>query len=380
MSAKRRKQSAKKKRGKLILLIGELFLLCIVGIALWAVLKTTDKEQGVKKYVIPEEEIEVNSEIKEKFKNDANLSKYTTLALFGVDSRSGSLASKTRTDTIMIAAINNETGEVRLCSVYRDTYLNVGNDSYNKCNSAYAKGGAEQAINMLNMNLDLYITDFITVGFEGVIDTVDAVGGVDINVTDAEIKHLNNYQASMWCTEDNPNNLTTNYTPVNASGMQTLNGMQALAYCRIRYTAGSDFKRTERQRTVLEQILNKSKGTSYSNLATAIQKVSSKIATSLDIDDILELASNVSQYTITDTSGFPFTDHITTGKIGGKGDCVVPVNLEDNVVLLHEFLYPGADYSVSEDVKTYSQKIKSDTSPYLKVSATPAAEGEAVTE
>lgn len=362
----------KKNQAKTVLLVFMLLILCVAVGALLAVLKLTDKEKGVQKYEIPEEKIEANSSVKEKFENDANLSKYTTVALFGVDARNGSLAKSTRTDTIMIAAINNETGEVRICSVYRDTYLNIGNDSYNKCNGAYAKGGYEQAINMLNMNLDLYITDFITVGFEGVIDTVDAVGGVDIDVQDNEIKHLNNYQASMWCTESNPNNFTTDYIPVSNAGKQTLNGLQALAYCRIRYTAGSDFKRTERQRTVLEQILNKAKGTSPTKLTQAVNDVMPLVATSLDVSELIDIATNASKYTITDTNGFPFEGHITTGKISSKGDCVIPVDLATNVEELHEFLYPGAEYTVSDDVLEYSKKIHSDTAPYISVSAAPA--------
>lgn len=122
------------------------------------------------------------------------MSGYRNVALFGVDARDKSLGKGNRTDTIIVASINETTKEVKLVSVYRDTYLNIGNDSYNKANSAYAKGGPLQAINMLNMNLDLNITDYVTVGWAGVADTIDALGGVEIDVDESEINHLNNYQ------------------------------------------------------------------------------------------------------------------------------------------------------------------------------------------
>lgn len=364
MSSKQ-KGSTKKKRklkvGKIILLIFEVFLLVGVGILLLGVLKTTG-DSGITKYEI--NDAQANSDVKENFEKDENLQQYRNIALFGVDPRNGQLGKGTRTDTIMICSINEVTGDVKLVSVYRDTYLNIGNDVYNKCNSAYAKGGPEQAITMLNMNLDLYITDFVTVGFEGLMDTIDALGGVDIDVTKAEIPHLNNYQASMYCTEENPNNLTTNYTPVKNPGLQTLTGYQALAYCRIR-AVGNDFQRTERQRNVLQQILLKAKQEDPATLTKIANEVFPLIATSLDVEDLLSLISNVGKYSITETSGFPFEDSITTGNIGSKGSCVVPIDLEYNVELLHEFLYPGVDYTVSEDVKIYSQKIYNDTSSYV---------------
>lgn len=372
MSTKQ-KGSTKKKRklktGKIILLLVEVVLLLGVGILLLGVLKTTG-DSGITKYEI--NDAQANSEVKENFEKDENLQQYRNIALFGVDPRNGQLGKGTRTDTIMICSINEVTGDVKLVSVYRDTYLNIGNDVYNKCNSAYAKGGPEQAITMLNMNLDLYITDFVTVGFEGLMDTIDALGGVDIDVTKAEIPHLNNYQASMYCTEENPNNLTTNYTPVKNPGLQTLTGYQALAYCRIR-AVGNDFQRTERQRTVLQQILLKAKQEDPATLAKIANDVFPLIATSLDVEELLSLISNVGKYNITETSGFPFEESITTGNIGSKGSCVVPIDLEYNVSLLHEFLYPEVDYTVSEDVKIYSQKIYSDTSPYVG-GARPSAE------
>ena len=301
----------------------------------------------------------ITESINEGVADNEQMEGYTNLALFGVDSREGELTKKTRSDTIIICSINNENGDIKLCSVYRDTYLNLSNDEYTKCNAAYAEGGPEQAISMLNMNLDMDIEDFITIGFRGLSDVVDALGGVTIEVTDAEISHLNNYQSTM-ATEMN-----RSYTPVTSSGVQTLDGLQATAYCRIRYTAGDDFRRAERQRTVLMACLDKAKTMSYSQLEEVANKAFGETYTSLDLSEILALLKNVANYNVVDNNGFPEESMRATGTIGKKGSCVVPVDLQSNVTWLHQFLFNDNEYTVSSDVQKYSDKIKSDTSSYL---------------
>jgi len=357
------KKNARKKKNskvKMALLILEVVILIGAAVALVFILKTTDEEKGIVK--IEMDSVDVNSEVSSEWEQiDEN---YTNIALFGVDARNGKLDTGTRTDTIMILSVNNTTGEARLVSVYRDTYLNLGNDVYNKCNAAYAKGGPRQAISMLNMNLDLYITDFVTIGFEGMMEVVDAVGGVEINVKESEIKHLNNYQASMYATEENPNNLTTDYVPITEPGLQTLSGYQAVAYCRIR-AVGNDFGRTERQRNVLQAILDKAQTLTPAQLNDIADDVFPMIATSMEIDEILSLVSNVSSYEIVGSCGFPFDDNITTGKIGSKGSCVIPLDLATNVELLHEYLYPDVEYTPSPEVLEYSDIIEQHTSPYV---------------
>ncbi len=364
-----KKKRKANKKGKTLLLLVELLVLVIAIGALLIVnkvLKSGDGSGGMTSIAI--ENVETNEGVAENFENDENLKGYTNIALFGVDARNGELQKGTRTDTIIICSINNETGDVKLISVYRDTYLNLassGKTQYNKCNSAYAYGGPQQAIDMLNMNLDLNITDFVTVGFDGLINTIDALGGVEVDVQNAEITHLNNYQRSMYATEANPNKINENYTPVTDAGKQTLNGLQAVAYCRIRATAGDDFRRTERQRTVLQAILDKAKNASPSTISDIVDEVTPMIATSLDVNEIASMAGRVSTYNITETCGFPFSDSITTGKIGGKGSCVVPVDLVTNVTKLHATLFPEATYTPSAQITEYSNVIKSETSPYL---------------
>lgn len=347
------KNQAKRKRNKIILFVIEIFLLLIAVVILYGVLKT----EKVGKVDIPEEDIVINEEVLQK--QETTMKGYRNVALFGVDSTTGALTKNTRSDSIMIASINLDTGECKLVSVYRDTYLNLGNDTYNKCNAAYAKGGPEQAINMLNMNMDMNITDFVTVGFAGLSDTIDALGGIMIDVDGAEIEHLNNYQLCM--AED----LKRNYTPVTETGYQLLDGLQATAYCRIRYTAGDDFKRAERQREVLMAIADKAKTASPAQLNKVANDVFSKVYTSLDLDEILELLGEVTKYEIVGQAGFPEDNHRATGTIGSKGSCVVPVSLEENVVWLHNFLFEDEAYTPSEAVKSYSEKVAADTGSYI---------------
>ena len=336
----------------------EILVLAVLVVVLYTVLKA----ENIQKITVNEDNI--NKVFNEKVEENEALKGYRNIALFGVDSREGDLGKGTRSDSIIIASINEDTGEINLCSVYRDTYLNLSNDSYNKCNSAYAKGGPEQAIIMLNMNLDLNITDYVTIGFDGLIDVIDSFGGVMVDVSEAEISHLNNYQISMVGTTSDGQTFTAtegkDYTAVTTAGYQKLNGLQATAYCRIRHV-GDDFERAERQREVLAAVMDEAKKASVTDLNKILDKVLPNVATSLDVDEMVAMLGDVTKYKIAGSDGFPFESHRATGKVGGKGSCVIPNNLEQNVVMLHEFLFGDEEYTVSSQVKSYSDKIALDT-------------------
>lgn len=349
-----KKAQARKQRRRIIIFIIEIIILVIAVFVLYSVLSGT--KSG--KLDLDEDKIIINEQVRDA--EETTMRGYRNIALFGVDSTTGALTKNTRSDTIMIASINQDTGECKLVSVFRDTYLNLSNDSYNKCNAAYAKGGPEMAINMLNMNLDLNITDFVTVGFAGLTDTIDALGGVYIDVDNAEIGHLNNYQ--LCIAED----LKRSYRPVESTGYQLLDGLQATGYCRIRYTAGDDFKRAERQREVLSAVADQAKKASLPQLTETANAVFDEVYTSLDLTEIVEMLGNVTNYYISDTAGFPQENNRATGTIGSKGSCVIPVNLEDNVRWLHQFLFDDYDYEPSARVKECSDKIYSDTNGYIK--------------
>ena len=356
-TVKRKKRKKTRKNNKrIILFVVEMIVLVILLVVLYMVLKA-DK---VNKVSIDKEDIVVN----ETVENNVTLKGYRNIALFGVDARDKSLGKGNRTDTIMIASVNQETGDIKLLSVYRDTYLNLGNDSYNKCNAAYAKGGPEQAINMLNMNLDLNIEDYVTVGFTGLMETIDALGGVEVDILEDEIRHLNNYQISMVGTSTDGKIFTAtegkDYTAVTHAGRQLLNGLQATAYCRVRQV-GDDFMRAQRQREVLTAIMEKAKEASPATLNKILDKVLPYVSTSLDVDEMVDVLGEVNKYNIVAKDGFPFEQYRTTGNLGSKGSCVIPVDLKANVIEAHKFLFDTEEYEISEEVRTYSQKISADT-------------------
>ena len=304
---------------------------------------------------INEEELDVNESVTE----NQVMKGYTTIALVGIDSRDDKLKSDWNSDTMIIASINNDTKKVKLVSVYRDTYLCLGededeNNSYGLANSAYCTGGAKKMINMLNKNLDMNISDFVTVNFQAVAETVELLGGIDVEMKKEEVVHLNNY-----CVETSE--VTgMDYTPQEEiEGVHHLNGVQAVAYARIRKTSGNDFRRAARQREVIYRIVEKAKNSSIATLNTVLDKIFPMIYTSLTEKEILSMGMNMLSYDIEDQTGFPF-DHLygDTVKEAMDGvDCVLPITLESNVIKLHEFLYPEDSYVPSNEVKTYSQEI-----------------------
>ena len=350
--ARRAKAKAKKKKRIMLFVLEFLVLAIMIG-----VLIVVQKMDKIEKVDINEEDITINEEVAEK----ETLKGYKNIALFGVDvSENHNLGKGARTDTIMILSLNEDTGEARLASVYRDTYLNVGNDSYNKANSAYSKGGPEQALNMLNMNLDLNITDYVTIDFRALTDTINALGGIEVDVQEEEIVHLNNYQIG---TQEVTGG---DIVEVTQPGLQTLNGLQATSYCRIRYTAGDDFRRTERQRDVLKKVAEKAKKSDLATVNQIINDVFPKIQTSFSNAEMISYAANFMNYNLVDTVGFPVAK--ATGTIGKKGSCVVPTDLKDNVMVLHGFLFnfDPTTYEPSDTVLQISEHIQSDTASYIQ--------------
>lgn len=309
-----------------------------------------------------EDEAGINADLSAESKEI--LGQYTNVAFFGLDSRSGGNYSSGQSDVIMIASINNKTKDVKLVSVYRDTYLHIGDDLYKKANSAYAKGGPARAVQMLNSNLDLNITEYVCVDFMALVEVIDALGGVEIEITDQEMKIIND---SLWELEEISGETYDMYDYLWGSGVQNLTGPQATAYARIRSTAGDDFKRTSRQRIVLEAMLNKAKQSDISTLLDICKVAFDDISTSLSLTEIMDLAKDVKSYNIVSTSGFPFD--MTTKKIDGNGDCVVPISLQNNVSQLYAYLFGTENYVTSETVQFTSDYITEVTGVKLGTSS-----------
>ena len=284
---------------------------------------------------------------------------YQTIALVGLDNTSDTL-DYGNSDTMIIASINNDTKKVKLVSLYRDTYLNVGTDpkgnedTYTKANAAYAYGGAQQLMTMMNKNLDLSLDGYVTVDFAAVAETIDLLGGLDIEMTADEVEHMNNY-----CVETSEATGKSYEEIYPEDGVHHLNGVQAVSYARIRYTAGNDFRRAARQRLVIYKMVEKAKNSSWTTLNKIVDTVCPMVATSLSKADILKMGMNMITYDIEDQSGFP-TKHLEgeTIKDAVGTDAVLPVTLEQNVIALHQFLYPEeTDYVPSATVQEYSDHI-----------------------
>ncbi|MBQ2901163.1 MAG: LCP family protein [Agathobacter sp.] len=346
MASRRRKKITKRQQQKRKLIIFGIEILCLLVLLgllyVWSLWSKIDVDQD-----FDNSEAGINQDLHEE--TVETLKGYTNIALFGLDNRSQGQYNRGQSDVIMIASINNDTKEVRLVSVYRDTYLSIGGGKYGKANSAYAKGGAKQAVQMLNANLDLDITEYACVDWAAVTEAVDALGGIEIEITAQEASQINEY---IWEVDQM---LGTKSETVSGAGKKLLTGTQATTYARIRKTAGSDFKRTSRQRIVLEAMLNKAKESNVSTLLNICNAVFDDIATSLTLDEIVALVKDVQKYEIGTTTGFPF--EMTGHQLADAGDAVVPIGLEDDVEKLHEYLFDAKDYKPSKTVQAISNAI-----------------------
>ena len=339
------------KKRKVLFVLEIIVLLLFIG-GLYVYGQISSRLDKIKQPELKKEEIVVNQEA-------PKMTGYKTYVLFGIDSRGeGSKFSAQNSDTMIIVSVNNDTKEVKMASVYRDTLLNIGNDTYTKANAAYAYGGPEQAITMLNTNLDLDISDYATADFSALVEVVDDLGGLEIPLSYAEIEHMNNY-----CVETSE--LTgKSYTPIEKPdpapedqeatvGTYHLNGVQVTSYCRIRYTASLDMGRTERQRRVLGMFFDKAKTAGLSSIFKIMDDVFPMVQTSLSKQDILGLLPTLIGYKFTDSTGFPSKFKFSNI----KGSIIVPTDLESTVIELHKFLYNDENYTPSSEVKARSAKI-----------------------
>lgn len=328
-----------------VLLIAACVILCVIFGAVvyvyakWNMINTQD---------IKAEDIIINDEVKMNKEVDLG-DGYTNVALFGVDSRDGNLGEGNRTDCIIVASLNNETKEIKMVSVYRDTLLDLSEGTYQKCNSAYSYGGPVLAINMLNMNLDLDIQDYVTVDFGAIADAIDLLGGVEIDVKEEEVQYLNEYLL------ETANSAGKQSYYIGSAGLQTLDGVQATTYARIRSTAGGDFTRTERQRLVIEKMFEKAASADLGTLNAIIDKVFPQVSTSFTLQEILTYATAYSEYTLAGNMGFPEDNY--TDMLSGLGSVVVPDDLVSNVTKLHEFLFGTTGYTPSSTVQTVNSNI-----------------------
>lgn len=331
-----KKRRARKRKRAAILFVELFILFVLLGIGY-----VMNKYGKFQLNIFEENEIQINE--------GAEKEGYTTIAVFGTDSREGELESGTHADTIIIASIDNQTKGIKMVSVYRDLLTMQVDGKIRKANSAYFTGGPKDAINMLNRNFDLDIQDYVTVDFGAMAEVVDLLGGIEIDVTEDEALEMNNYI-------DETAQVVGKETAVMKAGTQTLNGVQAVTYSRIRKNVGGDYGRTERQRRVIAQMVEKVKTVKLSTINDIIDAVFSKVSTSFTLTEMMELAAGTMKYQLEDNKGFAF--EYTDGTVEGVGSVVIPLGVVENVEELHAFLYPKEQYKVTKTVEEIAMKIE----------------------
>ena len=282
---------------------------------------------------------------------------FWTVAIFGVDSRDNSAGKGNNSDVIIVANIDRNSGEIKLVSVFRDTYLTIGDGKYNKINAAYCNGGPEQAIKALNENLDLNITQYVTFNWKAVATAVNMLGGVDVELSKAEFYYINSF-----ITE------TVKGTGIASvhlehAGMNHLDGVQAVAYARLRYM-DNDYSRTERQRKIIGLCFDKVKKTDPTTLANMAGVMLEMVATNMGWQEAGEAIGMMSKLYMGDTGGFPYARGEAI--IGKRGSCVIPQTLESNVAELHRQLFHEENYQCSERVKAIGAKISAESGMYTE--------------
>lgn len=344
-------KSGKMKKKK-NLIIAVVFIVLIVLIAIILVAINGSKVQNKNDKNIKQQDTESVSENngieQSETTDDGDKTGTEDFAIFGVDSRSNQLDKGTRSDSIMVVRVDHDEKTVRIVSIFRDCMMNIEGHGYQKVTHAHAFGGPELAVDTLNKNLDLNIQHYVTMNFNSVGDIVDEVGGILQDIDDSEAGVINGYI-------DEVNNVRgTSSSHISSAGTYTLDGTQAVAFSRIRYTAGGDYKRSERQRTVLFKVFESAK---EMNTAAKIKLVSDLIGnvnTDYDTDEILSVFKNLSEYTIEDSTAYPQIFY------GGKVDGAwveVPTTLADMASGVHQFLYGETDYTPSATVSEYSNAM-----------------------
>lgn len=342
----------KSKSKKTFLLILKIFCIIIISLIVIAVstiatifIYMNSKLNKIEYSDLSRADLDINSDI------DKQLSDYRNIAILGIDARADTFSPGNRSDCIMIVSINKKTHNVKIASVYRDLYLNIDNRGLDKVTHAYSFGGAQLALNTLNKNLDLNISEFVAINFDSVRTAVDCIGGITLTLDADEVRYINSYIDGL------NSQFGTSSPNITKAGTYKLDGVQALAYGRIRYTDGGDYKRTERMRTVLLQVIEKAQKQNIVTLNKILDTMLPHVYTNISKKQILDELPKINSYTVVNDFGWPDVDMVDGKKIN-KVWYGVPVDLEKSVSKLHAELFNQQDYIPSETVKSISNSIK----------------------
>ena len=347
-----RKKKKKKGRGLKIALIVVLILVIGIGGAIAAgltVVKNTLDNVG--RIELDPDLIGINPQV------DSDLRNYRNIALLGIDARDMSSDENVRSDAIIVASINKETNEIKMFSVYRDTMLDLGDNSpgLDKVTHGYFYGGPTKMLYALNKNLDLNIKEVVVVNWKSVADTVDALGGLDIEIKQSEIKEMNKY------IQDTYNNIGGSDAKIQSAGKQTLNGNQSVTYARIRKDAvEGDYRRNERMKIVVKAAFKKAAKMDTKALNKISDEILPEIKTNMSSADMMDMVLKLNSYEMTDSVGWPYD----VGQWSNGGWFGPPVTLSSNVTKLHEQFFGQEGYTPTQDVQKISKRISAKTGLY----------------
>ena len=329
----------KKKKTKKVILVFVVVLLLLLGAggiyvaSILGELNIVDFPTGDEDLGIDEENLP---------KSDLGNDGIVNIALFGVDQRDGDVNS--RSDAIMILSVDKNNGKLKLSSIMRDALVEIEGYGQDKITKAYFYGGPQLAVKTLNQNFNLNIREYATVNFQEMAQIIDAVGGVEIDISEAERQNANEQIWEQYQEAGLP------CTPIESSGLQTLNGTQAVAYARIRYVGNADFERTSRQREVLRQIFEKALNPSPTQYPSFAKQFLPLVETSLDLGDILSLADVMLKNPTLEDVRFPTNaDLIGNGSIMHNGESCVYFDIDAMAQKLHDFIYNDIDPSTDAD-------------------------------
>lgn len=361
-----KKQKQKKSKAKiaaiiLVIILAILGVLAAAGYILgnrtldWA----EEKLDSMDHVTLDDEDLEIDEQVAKDLKD------YRNILILGIDKRKGEDIESCRSDAMIIMSIKKSTGEVKMISVVRDSFLQldeVGELRIDKLTHAHAYGGPVNTIRAINRNLDLNISEFVRVDWQTVADFVDNLGGLEMTIHDYEIDEMNKY------IKDTNKSLEGDPTPIKKAGKQTLNGIQAVTYCRIRKVGGGDSERASRIRKTIEATISKCKNIVFDEKAEGLKKINAlcdntlpEITTNIPTKDLMELFWEQKSIEIADSVGWPYTwDGAQLSGIWYD----VPITLESNVIDLHEDIFGQKGYDPTDRVKEISELVSYESGYY----------------
>ena len=239
-----------------------------------------------------------------------------------------------RSDAMILFSINEDTEKIHMTSIMRDSYVSIPGKGNNRINAAYAFGGGKLLLNTIETNFAVDVDKYVSFDFYSFVDVVDSVGGIDVEVTEAEIPVLNGYVKEL----NKLNGRAEGTYYVTESGLQHLNGTQALGYARIRYVGDGDFERTGRQRTVITKVFEKAKTLNLLEINDLLNTFLPQVKTNLTQEEILSLLLKALEYLEYDLEShrLPVDDSWKYMRVNGMS--VLGIDLEKNQKALKEFI------------------------------------------